>query len=246
MQIANIGNTGIQTSRLGFGTGTHGWNGSSEQTRMGHDKLVKLLRSGYDQGIRLWDSASGYGSHPHIADAMKGLDPSSITIITKTHSKSPEQVRNEIPRFIKELQTDHIDILFMHCIMNSSWLKDYSDVIDVLKQAKEKGLVRAIGMSCHDFGALKTVASADWIDVILARINYAGTNMDATPDKVVPVLEDIHKTGKGIIAMKVIGQGKLTEDVPKAIKYVTGLSCIDAMVIGMNDESQIRQNISFF
>lgn len=70
--------------------------------------------------------------------------------------------------------------------------------------------------------------------------------MDATPDKVVPVLEDIHKTGKGIIAMKVIGQGKLTEDVPKAIKYVTGLSCIDAMVIGMKDESQIRQNISFF
>lgn len=244
MQMVNLGNTGISTSYLGFGTGTHGWGGNSEQTRIGHDNLVKLMKLGYDQGVRLWDSADGYGSHSHLADTLKGLDRSSVVIISKTHSKSSDYVRDEIPRFLKELRTDYIDILFMHCITDANWLKDHADVIDIFKQAKEKGIVRAIGMSCHNFDALKTVASADWIDVVLARINYASVNMDATTDKVVPVLEDIHKAGKGVIAMKVIGQGKLWEDVPKAINFAMGLSCVDAMVIGMTNEAQLRQNVS--
>jgi len=244
MQMVNLGQTGINTSRLGFGTGTHGWNGSSEQTRIGHRKLVDLMKFGYDQGITLWDSADGYGSHPHLADVLKGLDRSSVTIVTKTHSKSPEVVRDEIPRFLNELGTDYIDVLFMHCITNSSWLTDHSGVIDVFREAKENGLVRAIGMSCHDFGALKTVASADWIDVVLARINYDGMKMDAGPDEVVPVLESIHDAGKGVIAMKVLGQGGLIEDVPRCMRFAFGLSCVDAMVIGMIDESQVRQNVS--
>jgi len=244
MQMVDLGQTGLRASRLGFGTGTHGWGGSSEQTRIGHDNLVKLMRSGYDQGITLWDSADGYGSHPHLADVLKGIDRSSVVIVTKTHSKSPERVRSEIPRFLSELGTDYMDILLMHCITHDSWLTEYSDVISEFEDAKEKDLVRAIGMSCHDFGALKTVASADWLDVVLARINYDGTKMDASPGEVVPVLEEIHDAGKCVLAMKVLGQGNLHENVPKAMEFALGLSCVDAMVIGMNSEFQLRQNVS--
>jgi len=244
MQTVELGQTGICTSRLGFGTGTHGWNKSSEQTRIGHDKLVNLIRFGYDQGITLWDTADGYGSHPHMADVLEGLDRSSVVIVTKDHSKSPDTVRSDIPRFLNELRTDYIDVLLMHCINDASWLTDYSDVINVLKEAKAEGQVRAIGMSCHDFGALKTVAAADWIDVVLARINYDGTKMDASTDEVVPVLEDIHNAGKGVLAMKVVGQGDLHEDVPKAIRFAMGLSCVDALMIGMTDEAQVQQNVS--
>ena len=244
MQIAQLGQTGIRASRLGFGTGTRGWGGKSDQTRIGHDNLVNLMRFGYDQGIALWDTADGYGSHPHIADALEGLDRSSVVIVSKSHTKSPEKVRDEIPRFLSELRTDYIDVLLMHCITDANWLTDYADVVDVFQEAKEKGQARAIGMSCHDFGALKTVASADWIDVVLARINYDGTKMDAGPDEVVPVLEDIHNAGKGVLAMKVVGQGDLTEDVPRGIRFAMGLSCVDALVIGMDSESQVRQNVS--
>jgi predicted aldo/keto reductase-like oxidoreductase len=244
MQTVALGRTGICTSRLGFGTGTHGWGGGSDQTRIGYKKLVNLMRFGYDQGITLWDSADGYGSHPHIADALKDLDRSSVVIVSKTHSKSPERVHGQIPRFLSELRTDYIDILLMHCITQANWLTDYSDVIDIFREAKEKGWVRAIGMSCHDFGALKTVASAEWIDVVLARINYDGMKMDARPDEVIPVLESIHDAGKGVLAMKVLGQGDLWRDTPRALRFALGLSCIDAMVIGMTDEFQVRQNVS--
>jgi len=244
MQIVELGQTGIRTSLLGFGTGTHGWNDESDQTRLGHDRLVGLLRFGYEQGITLWDSASGYGSHPHIADALKTVDRSSVVIVSKTFARSPEKVRSDIPRFLEELGTDYIDILFMHCISDANWLTENSDVISVLQSAKESGQARAIGMSCHDFGALKTVAAAEWIDVVLARINYDGATMSAKPDEVVPVLEDIHDAGKGVIAMKVLGCGALTEDVPRAIRFAMGLSCVDAMAIGMTDEAHIRQNVS--
>ena len=244
MQIVNLGQTGIRSSRIGFGTGTHGWGGGSDQTRIGHSKLVNLMRLGYDQGITLWDSADGYGSHSHIADVLEGIDRSSVVIVTKTHSRSSERVRSELPRLLSELDTAYIDILLMHCVSQASWLTDHSDVIEVFREAKEKGLVRAIGMSCHGFGALKTVASADWLVVVLARINYDGTKMDASPDEVVPVLEKIHGAGKCVLAMKVLGQGNLHENVPKAMEFALGLPCVDAMVIGMNSESQLRQNVS--
>lgn len=244
MKIVELGKTGIETSYLGFGMGTHGWNGESDQTRIGHDKLVNLLKFGFEQKVCLWDSAEQYGSHPHMAEALKEIGHGSIAVITKTHSKSPEKVREAIPKFLEELDIKFLDIFLIHCIGSANWLTEYADVIEVFKQAKADGLVRAIGMSCHNFDALKTVASQDWIEVVLARINYDGTKMDAPTAEVVPVLEEIHDAGKGVIAMKVLGQGDLVEDVSQGIEFVAGLSCVDAMVIGMTDESQIQQNVS--
>jgi predicted aldo/keto reductase-like oxidoreductase len=244
MQTVTLRRTGLKMSRLGFGTGTHGWNGSSEETRIGHQNLVNLMRLGYEHGITFWDSADGYGSHPHLADALEGIDRSSVTILTKSFSKSPDEIRNDIKRYLKELRTDYIDILLMHCISDPDWLRKYTGAIEALKEARDKGIVKGIGMSCHALGALKTVASADWIDVILARINYDGINTDGKPYEVMPVLKDIYDAGKDILAMKVIGQGKLNADVPKCMKFILSLPYIDAITIGMTSEAQLLQNVS--
>ncbi|MGB9598080.1 MAG: aldo/keto reductase [Candidatus Poribacteria bacterium] len=244
MQIITLRRTGIKLSRLGFGTGTHGWGGSSEQTRIGHHKLVSLLKLAYSYGITFWESAEAYGSHPHIADALKGIDRSTVTILTKIFSRDGNYIRDIIPKFLKLFDTDYIDILLMHCISEADWLKRYTDAIDALKKAKDEGLVRGIGISCHNFGALKTVPSADWIDVVLARINYNDTNMDAKTSDVVPVLKEIHDSGKDVLAMKVIGQGKLNDDVRKCFKFVMGLPYVDAMTVGMTSEEQLMENIA--
>jgi aryl-alcohol dehydrogenase-like predicted oxidoreductase len=202
------------------------------------------LRLVYEEGISLWDSADAYGSHSHIADALGDLERSSVVIMTKTDSRSAEGVREDVPRFLRELGTDYIDVLLMHGLTGRRWLPDGSDVIRVLQEAKGKGVVRAIGMSCHGFEALERAASTDWIDVVLARINYAGTRMDASPGEVIPVLERLHDAGKGVIAMKVLGQGDLQGDVARAIGFVARQSCVDAMVIGMISESQLHRNVS--
>ena len=60
-----LGRTGIRTSRLAMGTGTIGYAGRSNQTRLGTDPLVRLMLDGYhDNGLRFFDTADSYGSHP--------------------------------------------------------------------------------------------------------------------------------------------------------------------------------------
>src|SRR5271154_6133860 len=62
-----LGKTGIRTSRLAMGTGTVGYAGSSDQTRLGTSPFVRLLLNGYhENGLRFFDGGDSYGSHPYI------------------------------------------------------------------------------------------------------------------------------------------------------------------------------------
>ena len=66
--IVVLGQTGIKTSRLACGTGTMGGDHHSNQTALGIQGLADLLLQGYDQGLRFFDTADSYGSHPHVAE----------------------------------------------------------------------------------------------------------------------------------------------------------------------------------
>jgi predicted aldo/keto reductase-like oxidoreductase len=115
--------------------------------------------------------------------------------------------------------------------------------MDAMSKAKEQGILRAVGVSCHNFGAFQAAAECDWVEVVLARINYAGLHMDASPEEVIPVLERMHRRGKGVYGMKVMGAGQLGHDPTRAIRYALDLECLDAIVIGMEDEEQIDANL---
>lgn len=67
--------------------------------------------------------------------------------------------------------------------------------------------------------------------------------MDAPPDQVIPVLEQMHRRGKGVYGMKVMGCGQLGDDPARAMQFVLDLDCLDAIVIGMEDEGQVDQNL---
>jgi aryl-alcohol dehydrogenase-like predicted oxidoreductase len=242
MEKAYLGMTGIEVSRLCFGTGTSGWGGRSDQSKLGIKGLCRLLRFAYECGTTFWDSADQYGTHPHVAEALLGLKRESVVITTKTCARTREEAEKDIKRFLKELRTDYIDIALLHCLMDPNWPSNYASPMEALSRAKEEGLIRAHGVSCHDFRAFKAASVTPWVDVVLARINYAGTNMDATPTEVIPVIERMHAAGKGIYGMKVMGQGRLGNDPRGAIRYVLGLSSIDSIVIGMGSEKEVREN----
>ena len=78
-----LGSTGIQTSRLAMGTGTVGVGHHSHQTALGVEGLSNLLRNGYDHGLRFFDAAGSYGSHPHVAEALKHVPRDKVTLLTK-------------------------------------------------------------------------------------------------------------------------------------------------------------------
>lgn len=233
-----LGSTGIQTSRLAMGTGTNGWFHHSHQTSLGLKGLSELLLHGYDQGLRFIDAADQYGSHPHVAEALKHVPRDKVIVLTKTRARDAEGARKHLDRFRRELGTDYIDICLMHCVTEGDWSERFKGVMDVLSEAKEKGTIRAHGISCHSIEALRAAAKSPWVEVDLARINPAGIRMDAHPDEVVPVLREMKAAGKAVIGMKILGNGKLRHRQDEAINYALSLGVLDAFTIGAENKDE--------
>ena len=235
-----LGRTGLKTSRLAMGTGTVGSGHHSHQTALGVKGLSDLLLNGYDSGLRFFDAADSYGSHPHVAEALKHVDRSKVTVLSKSWSRDADGMRADIDRFRRELGTDYIDVLLMHCLTEDDWTTRYRPVMDVLEEAKQKGVIRAHGCSCHSIGALRAAAKSPWVDVDLARINPIGSHMDADPDTVAGVLREMRAAGKGVIGMKILGQGDMRNRQDEALRFALGLGVLDAFTIGA--ESIPEQN----
>jgi aryl-alcohol dehydrogenase-like predicted oxidoreductase len=233
-----LGQTGIRTSRLAMGTGTVGSGHHSHQTALGVKGLSDLLLNGYDHGLRFFDSADSYGSHPHVAEALKHVPRDKVTVLTKTWARDAASARADLDRFRRELGTDYLDICLMHCVTESDWTERFQGVMDVLSEAKQKGVIRAHGCSCHSIEALRAAAKSPWVEVDLARINPIGSHMDASPQEVVSVLKEMKAAGKGIIGMKILGQGDLSGRVDDALRYALSLGILDAFTIGAESKSE--------
>jgi 1-deoxyxylulose-5-phosphate synthase len=233
-----LGKTGIQTSRLAIGTGTVGSGHHSHQTALGIKGLSDLLLNGYDRGLRFFDSADSYGSHPHVAEALKHVPRDKVTVLTKTWARDPASARADLDRFRRELGTDQIDVCLMHCLTEGDWTERYRGVMDVLSEAKEKGIIRAHGCSCHSIEALRVAAKSPWVEVHLVRINPVGAYMDSDPDTVVRVMREMRAAGKGIVGMKILGQGDLRNRQDEALKYALSLNLLDAFTIGAESISE--------
>jgi 1-deoxyxylulose-5-phosphate synthase len=233
-----LGKTGIQTSRLAMGTGTVGVGHHSHQTALGLKGLSDLLLNGYDQGLRFFDSADSYGSHPHVAEALKHVPRDKVTVLTKTWARDTASARADLDRFRRELGTDYIDVCLMHCLTEGDWTDRFKGVMDVLSEAKQKGIIRAHGCSCHSIEALRTATKSSWVEVHLVRINPVGAYMDSDPDTVVSVLREMRAAGKGIIGMKILGQGELRNRQDEALRYALSLNLLDAFTIGAESQSE--------
>lgn len=233
-----LGNTGIKTSRLAMGTGTVGFDHHSHQTALGVKGLSDLLLNGHDSGLRFFDAADSYGSHPHVAEALKHVKRDQVTVLTKSWARDAAGMRADLDRFRRELGTDYLDICLMHCVTEGDWTERFRGAMDVLSEAKQKGIVRTHGCSCHSIEALRAAAKSPWVEIDLARINPIGSHMDADPVTVVSVLKEMKSAGKAVVGMKILGQGDLSNRQDEAIKYALSLGILDAFTIGAESKQQ--------
>jgi aryl-alcohol dehydrogenase-like predicted oxidoreductase len=233
-----LGKTGIHTSRLAMGTGTNGFGHTSRQSATGVKTLSALLLNGYDNGLRFFDSADAYGSHPHVAEALKSVKRDQVTVLTKSWTRDPKGLRADLDRFRRELGTDYIDVMLLHCLTEADWTERYKGAMDVLSEAKQKGIIRAHGVSCHSIEALRAAAKSPWVDVDLVRINPIGAHMDADPDTVVGVIREMKAAGKGVIGMKILGQGEMRNRQDEALKFALGLGLLDSFTIGAENSRE--------
>lgn len=236
-----LGNSGITVSRMAMGTGTNGFNKRSYQTdNLGIHGLADWLEAAYDEDVIFWDSADQYGTHPHLREALKRVPREKVVILTKTHARTEAQMKADLDRFRQELGTDYLDIVLLHNMQSSNWPEERRGAMDTLSQAKEDGIVRMHGVSCHRLGALKTAAKTDWVEIDLARINLKGAIMDGSLGEVVPVLKEMKENGKVVMGMKIIGAGQLSHMVDDCLQFALAQEYIDCFTIGTHDIDQFK------
>ena len=250
-----LGHTGIKVPLLAQGTGIRGGHHESEHTRMGQEAFNELVRYGFERKLRFLDMADSYGTHPYMKNALQGIPRDQYVLLSKiwpTHENwTPPSggAIKEVDRFRAELGVDMLDICLIHCMMDENWPEKFEKIRDELSELKQKRVVRAVGVSCHDFGALAVAASHPWVDVILARINHMGGReyfMDSTVEEVSKILKLARSNGKAVIGMKIFAMGKLTkpEEKDASIQYVLKNQLVDAMTIGMTSKEQMDDTIS--
>jgi aryl-alcohol dehydrogenase-like predicted oxidoreductase len=242
-----LGKTGIQCSLIGMGTGSVGSGQASNQTRLGVKEFTKVVRHALDKGVTLFDVADQYGSHVYLREALKGVPRDQYVIQTKTHATKLADAKSHLERYRLELGVEYIDIILLHCMTKSGWQHDHTGAMDYLRRAKEEKIIRAHGTSCHGMDPLRTSAKEPFVEVDLARINPEGLIMDdKKPDEVASQLEEMHGTGKGVIGMKILGEGRITTPERKdaSLRFVLGLGTVDAFIIGFETPAQVDDLIA--
>ncbi len=236
-----LGQTGIKLSRLALGSGTNGVNHTSIQARLGIHGMADLLVHGYDQGINFWDTADQYGTHEHMREGLRRVGKNNVVLLTKTRATTAQGIRDDLDRFRRELGRDHLDVVLLHCMTSPTWTKELEGAMEALSRAREQGIIRAHGVSCHTLSALKLAAKTPWVQVDLARINPAQAAMDADPATVLGVLREMKKAGKGVIGMKIFGAGALTNRVDDALAFAARNDAVDAFTIGFASTGQLDE-----
>ncbi len=236
----------VKATRVGLGTGMAGNNRSSELTRLGHDEAIAQIRRCYDSGIRLFDMADWYGSHPLVGEALRDKPRDSYTLISKIwpHNGLDSNEKDAdlcVKRFLKEIGTDYIDLVQIHCLSDPQWPTQFTEMMEGLEKLKEQGLIRAHGVSTHSLVSSEVAAEHPWVDAIHFRINGKEVRMDGTLEENRAAAMLAQKNGKGVIVMKVLGEGQITdpEEQKSSIRAVACHPSTDVMVVAFKTQEHI-------
>jgi aryl-alcohol dehydrogenase-like predicted oxidoreductase len=243
--VIELGPAKVKVSRMAIGTGSFGGGHSSNQLRkLGVDGVADMWCYGYDHGVFFWDTADSYGTHAAVKLALKTVPREKVTILTKSDASSPEKMKADLDRFRQEMGTDYMDILLLHARMDPHWDEKDKASMDVLSEAKQKKIVRMVGISCHSVAAMQVASKSPWLDVCLTRINPAGVRMDAPTNVVLPILAGMKANGKGLIGMKVLGEGQLADRVDEALRFAVTKDAVHCFTIGCESKEQFLENFN--
>jgi 1-deoxyxylulose-5-phosphate synthase len=248
-----LGNSGVKVTRLALGTGTFG---GRIQRELGQEQFTRIVRHAYDRGIRFFETADSYSKMPQmLAEALKGLPRDSYKLMTKYRTREQENPRDTIDRLRKDLSSEYVDIMLMHCVRSPKWPEELQKLQDELSEAKSKKIILSHGASVHGLLPLRAFPGHKWLDVALLRLNHSGTRMDflkpgdanepGDVPEVVAHAKKIHDQGTGVLGMKLIGEGQFTtpEDREKSFRFVMGLGTVDAVTVGFKNTAEVDEAI---
>lgn len=249
--LVTLGRSGVKVSRLAFGTGTIS---GRVQRDLGQDGFTRLVRHAYDNGIRFFETAESYGEmHKMLGVALKGLPRDSYQIMTKVTTREGVDPRQKFDELRGLANTDYFDIMLLHWQHTATWPADTARWQDAILEVQSRKVVLSHGASVHGLPALRKVPNNDWMQVAMIRVNHTGKSMDAEDyatkelgnvPEVVSRVQEVHKQGMGVIAMKLAGEGTFErEDRRKAMRFAFRNAGVDCVTVGYKAPAEIDEAI---
>lgn len=242
MEYRYLGKTGIKVSRLCFGTLTMGPLQANLNVKQG----ASLIREAWSRGINFFDTAETYRNYEHIREGFRGLNPPPV-IATKSYRYRREDMEKSLERALKTMGLERIDIFLLHEQESELTIKGHYQALEYLLKAKEKGYVRAVGISTHTVAGVRDALKYPEIEVIHPMVNMKGIGIkDGNLQEMVQCLEISFRQGTGIYAMKPLGGGHLIKDFEKALDYLIALDFLDSIALGIQSREELKANLAAF
>ena len=239
MKRVELGRTGLRVSRLAFGTGYVGG-----AVAVG----ARLLEAAYDLGVNFWDTSDNYGTHPHVARALRRVGRDEVVVATKTYAATALGARRALTKALRELGVEVLDILLLHAVDSVAELESKRAALAALAQAREAGLVRAVGVSSHSRQVLRHLRRLPEVDVALVVVNRTGTWMtDATTRQMQAAIRGLYQSGRGVYGMKALGSGQVTgAQVAPALRWAFRFPYLHSVCVGMRSVEELRTNVALW
>lgn len=237
-----LNKTGIEVSRICFGGLTVG----PLQANLPVEQGAAVMAYAIEQGISFFDTAQLYKTYSYIRRAMEISRKHDIVICSKTYAWTRQLAEEAVEQARCELNRDYIDIFMLHEQESEHTLRGHREALEYLMECKQKGILRAVGVSMHHIAAVRAATQLG-VDAIHPLLNRAGLGIvDGTREEMETAVQEAHNSGIGIFLMKALGGGNLFHSAEDCLKYAFGLDYVDSVAIGMQSEQEVDANIEFF
>ncbi len=246
-----LGKSGVQVTRLAFGTGSFS---GQVQRDLGQDGFTRLVRYAYDQGIRFFETAESYGEmHRMLGIALKGIPRDSYRLMSKVTTRQGVDPQEKFDELRKLANTEYFDIMLLHWQHTATWPADTRRWQDEILEAQSRKAIISHGASVHGLPALRQFPGNKWLDVAMIRVNHKGTRMDAEDyntdglgnvPEVVSHVKQVRQQGMGVISMKLVGEGTFNrEDRKAAMRFAFRNAGVDTVTVGYKNTAEIDEAI---
>jgi aryl-alcohol dehydrogenase-like predicted oxidoreductase len=251
--VVTLGRSGMQVTRLAFGTGT---NNGNVQAALGQQQFTRLIHYAYDRGIRFFETAEAYVTPAMLGEALKGFPRESYQLMTKVTTNQDTDPQKRFDEMRRTSQAEYFDIMLLHWQHTPDWVDTTARWQDGILEAQSRKIIRTRGASVHGLPALRQMPNNKWLEVAMIRMNHNGTRMDgptwednnnpASVNEVVEHVRQVRKEGMGVISMKLIGNGTFTrhEDRQAAMRFAFQNAGVDCVTVGFKSTQEIDEAIN--
>jgi len=237
-----LGDTGIRVSRLCYGSLTLG----PLQQNLSLHQGSSLIRRALEGGINFIDTAEIYDTSPYISRALRGWY-GEVVVATKAYVYTREQARKSLENARKELDREVVDIFLLHEQESRQTLEGHRPALEYLNECREKGIIKATGISTHFVEAVRVATLMPEVQIIHPLVNLEGTGIrDGSASDMVDAIGKARENGKGIYAMKPLAGGHLLGRVDEALGFARDKCQADSIAVGLGNPAEIDYALNFF